>query len=262
MAKALKIEPRTKAFIAAIDALKKRGRIKSNAELVQVLGINNVSTISEIKAERQNIQPDSWEKFKIYFQLNNPNKSVLKGTNIGEWIFSDESYMLGGNEPMGEEPVTEYDPKKRLIMAPKGKFGKKTPGGRINFYDTDFAAGDVDFYDDNNTITPAYEMDIPEFAGCTAFRTYGDSMEPMVKSGSILFGTKLDDWQSHLEYGQIYGIVCKDKRKYLKYIRKDKDNPVTHYLLRSENIEYDEFELPKNKIKHIWLIHGWINKRN
>lgn len=163
---------------------------------------------------------------------------------------------------ISEEPETEDGIKKGIVMAPKGKFAKKTPGGRINFYDTDFAAGDVDFYDDNNTITPAYEMDIPEFAGCTAFRTYGDSMEPMVKSGSILFGTKLEDWQSHLEYGQIYGIVCKDKRKYLKYIRKDKNNPITHYLLRSENIEYDEFELPKNKIKHIWLIHGWINKRS
>jgi phage repressor protein C with HTH and peptisase S24 domain len=87
-------------------------------------------------------------------------------------------------------------------------------------------------------------------------------MEPAIKSGSILFGTRVEDWQSHLEYGQIYGIVCTDKRKYLKYIRKDKENPKANFLLRSENQEYDDFELPKTKIKSIWLIHGWINKRN
>ncbi len=32
-------------------------------------------------------------------------------------------------------------------------------------------------------------MDIPEFAGCTAFRTYNNSMERLIKSGDILFGT-------------------------------------------------------------------------
>lgn len=149
-----------------------------------------------------------------------------------------------------------------IIKAPNSRLKKKIGVGLVKFYDTDFAAGDIEFYDDTNSITPAYEMDIPEFAGCTAFRTYGDSMEPAIKSGSILFGTMVVDWESHLEYGQIYGIVCSDKRKYLKYIRKDKDNPKTNFLLRSENKEYDDFELPKNKIKSIWLIHGWINKRN
>lgn len=151
---------------------------------------------------------------------------------------------------------------KNLVKAPKGRLNKRVGEGLVKFYDTDFAAGDIAFYEDNNTITPAYEMDIPEFAGCTAFRTYGDSMEPAIKSGSILFGTIVNDWQSHLEYGQIYGIVCTDKRKYLKYIRKDKENPKANFLLRSENKEYDDFEIPKVKIKSIWLIHGWINKRN
>lgn len=149
-----------------------------------------------------------------------------------------------------------------IVKAPKSRIEKRVGYGLVKFYDVDFAAGDVEFYEDSNSILPAYEMDIPEFAGCTAFRTYGDSMEPAIKSGSILFGTRVEDWQSHLEYGQIYGIVCKDKRKYLKYIRKDKDSPKLNFLLRSENKEYDDFELPKDKIKSIWLIHGWINKRN
>lgn len=148
-----------------------------------------------------------------------------------------------------------------LTKAPQGKIPKRTkPGELIDFYDTDFAAGEIEFYDDNNTIAPAYKMDIPDFAGCTAFRTYGTSMEKLIKSGSILFGTKIEDWKSHLEYGQIYGIVCTDKRRYLKYIRKASDD--LHFLLKSENKEnYDDMALPKKAIKSIWLIHGWINKR-
>jgi phage repressor protein C with HTH and peptisase S24 domain len=149
------------------------------------------------------------------------------------------------------------------VLAPTGRLPRKsTQEGRlVPFYDVDFAAGDIEFYSDNTSILPAYTMDVPEFSGCTAFRTYGDSMEPAIRSGSILFGTRLEDWQSHLEYGQIYGIVCRDDRKYLKYIRKDKENPKTHFLLVSENDSYDDFELPKEKIKSLWLIHGWINKR-
>lgn len=171
-----------------------------------------------------------------------------------KWLILGEGEMLVNGNNAGTSKIT---------MAPAGRFPKRGGAvGLVKFYDVDFAAGDIAFYDDNNTITPAYEMDIPEFAGCTSFRTYGDSMEPAIKSGSILFATIVEDWSSHLEYGQIYGIVCTDKRKYLKYIRKDKDRYKSHFLLRSENLAYDDFELPKNKIKAIWLIHGWINKRS
>lgn len=151
-----------------------------------------------------------------------------------------------------------------LVKAPIGRLQKKQlRTGSIKFYDTNFAAGvDVEFYDDLNSITPAYTMDIPEFAGCTAFRTYNDSMEPLIKSGDILFATKVDDWGDGLEYGQIYGITRIDGRRHLKYIRKAKEHENTHFLMRSENIDlYDDFLLAKSKIKNIWLIHGWINKR-
>lgn len=149
----------------------------------------------------------------------------------------------------------------QIYHAPAGRLPKKhAPGEQIPFYDVDFAAGDIEFYNGQSTIQAAYTMDIPEFSGCTAFRTYGDSMAKLIRSGDILFGTRIDDWQSHLEYGQIYGIICMDKRRYLKFIRKSQKEE-THFLLKSENENYDDFLLPKSKIKSIWLIHGWMNKR-
>jgi len=159
---------------------------------------------------------------------------------------------------MGEQ----YNKSTQDIVVSKSIKGNKNKHP-VRFYDVDFLAGTslIEFYDDSNMIEVAYEMDIPEFAGCTAFRAYSDSMEPLIKSGSILFGTKIDDWVSHLEYGQIYGIVCNDGRRYLKYIRRHSDVKTT-FLLRSENSEmYDEFELPKTAIKNLWLINGWLNRR-
>lgn len=147
-----------------------------------------------------------------------------------------------------------------FTISPFNKGKKKDGSGLIPYYEVDFMAGSsMEFYEE--AITPAYYMDIPEFRGCTAFRAYADSMEELITSGNILFATKIEDWESHLEYGQIYGITMKDNRRYLKFIRRFKENPKDYFLLKSQNVNYDEFEIPKNKIKNIWLIEGWMNRR-
>jgi hypothetical protein len=137
----------------------------------------------------------------------------------------------------------------------------KNAGLLVPFYDIDFSAGADIATIDNNQVQPDYYMDVPEFSGCTAFRAYSDSMEKLIKSGSILFGTKVDEWNIHLEYGQIYGIICSDGRRYLKYIRRHHENSKEYFLLKSENESYDDFDIPKIAIRSVWLIHGWLNKR-
>ena len=164
------------------------------------------------------------------------------------WLLNGVGEMLNDNN----KPYHQKRQEKKLI--------DKNPN-EIVFTNADFSAGtSIEFFDDTQMIQSAYTMDIPEFKGTVAFRAYGDSMEPTIKSGSIVFATKIEYWNSHLEYGQVYGIVCTDNRRYLKYIRKSKKQD-THFLLKSENEFYDDFELPKDKIKNIWLIHGWLNKR-
>ena len=135
----------------------------------------------------------------------------------------------------------------------------KKPAALIPFYNADFIAGNAELYYSDETIYPEYYMDVPEFSGSIAFRAYGDSMEPRIKSGNILFGVKRDNWELYLEYGQIYGITCKDGSRYLKYIRKHPDK--SFLLLKSENPNYDDMDMPKSEIKNIWLINGWIDKR-
>jgi predicted DNA-binding protein (UPF0251 family) len=138
---------------------------------------------------------------------------------------------------------------------------KNPKEGLIPFYNADFMAGKSDVFYEDGAEHPDYYMDVPEFYGCIAFRAFGDSMEPIIKSSSILFGSKLDDdWRDSLEYGQIYGITMLNGRRYLKYVRKATDYK-HRFLLKSANKEYDDFEIFKNKIKNLWLIQGWIDKR-
>lgn len=179
-----------------------------------------------------------------------------------DWLITGKGDMMTEFGELSDRVLNDNRPD--IIRTPvKSRLSKlRNVSGLIKFYDVDFAAGDVEFFDDMNHFTPAYTMDIPEFSGCTAFRAYNNSMEKLIFSGDILFATKEDDWNESLEYGQIYGIVCNNRRKYLKYIRKAQGKETTHFLLKSENSqEYDDFVLAKNKIKSIWLIHGWLKKR-
>jgi phage repressor protein C with HTH and peptisase S24 domain len=183
--------------------------------------------------KKSKLSMDSVEKFYSTFPELNP-----------EWILTGKEPMLKNNL-LVNEPQDEYK-----ITKDKG----------VPFYDVDFIAGELETFD-NQTVVPEYYMDIPEFNGCTAFRAYSDSMEKIIKSGSILFGTKIENWFEHLEYGQIYGVISNDGRRYLKYIRKYVKDPDSYYTLRSENQDYDDFEIPRKNIRSIWLIHGWLNRR-
>jgi phage repressor protein C with HTH and peptisase S24 domain len=106
---------------------------------------------------------------------------------------------------------------------------------------------------------PTFVSETQQLTSSIEFRHYGKSMEPLIDAGAILFATKDESWQDYIEYGQIYGIVCNNKRRFLKYIQKSEK--AGHILLRSENKEFESFDLPISTIKSIWLVHGWATKR-
>lgn len=222
-------------------------------------------TSDDIKAfrkERKLSQDDLAKTIGVTRELiNKIETGKLPISRVNEMIFAKLFSENISHEYTLNEPSPTYG---TITKSPQGKFPKKVGIGfkPVPYFDVDFTAGDIEVYDDHNALQPAYMMDIPEFSGCTAFRVFSNSMERLIVSGSILFGTKVSDWMDHLEYGQIYGIVCNDKRRYLKYIRKAPQKDETHFLLKSENVEeFDDFLMPKSKIKSIWLIHGWLNKR-
>lgn len=232
--------------------------------------MNSIGDRLEYHIKKKNLNPNKLSKLtgihattiKNYIKnIGTPDSlkldKVAEALDINiEWLISGEGVV----ERILDIPISGLS-NIEINKAPDGKFKKKKGEGLVPYYEVDFAAGNEMVLVDNDKVTPDYYMDIPEFSGCTAFRAYSDSMEKLIKSGSILFGTKVDEWQLHLEYGQIYGIICTDGRRYLKYIRREKTNPIDYFLFQSENEMYDDFEMPKIAIRSIWLIHGWLNKR-
>ena len=166
---------------------------------------------------------------------------------------SYKSEELKNTGTIGTENDDEYRTKK--VMTALSKNPKLIP-----FYDVDIIAGTAEMFDDAINSQPAYYMDVPQFTGCKAFRVYSDSMEPLIESGSIMFCKQIENWHEVLEYGQIYAIQLTDKRRFIKYIRKSKTEG--NYLFRSHNSEsYDDFEVSKSLISHVWLIEGWMRKK-
>jgi len=232
-------------------------RLKYVIELKQ-LNPNKVSKLAGIHATTiknymtDSVKPDNL-KLDIVSKVIGVSKNWLL-TGEGEIDHIYPKSHLEENNMVAEESFV-YE------TAPEGKFPKKKGDKLIPFHEVDFMAGNsVGFFDDIDNEKPAYFMDVPEFYGCKAFRAYSNSMEPIISSGNIILCTKVNEWNVHLEYGQIYGIVCNDGRKYLKKIKKYRDNPKEYFLLESENREFDEFELPLKSIKSVWLIHGWLNR--
>lgn len=70
MGKLSKIESRTEEFIQALEHLKKIGKAPSNGDLMNTMKLPSLSTVSEIKGRRQNIQPDAWRLFKNHYKTD------------------------------------------------------------------------------------------------------------------------------------------------------------------------------------------------
>jgi phage repressor protein C with HTH and peptisase S24 domain len=228
-------------FGTEIKRLRNDAKVSAN-KLANLIGIDSERLR---KWEQRDIEPKFEDRIKIEKFFGKTLELICKLDKI-------PSELLLENTNIAQEPAVSY------TLNPLLRSRKVATNKPVKYYDTDFAAGQVAFYEDN-VISPAYEMNIPAFAGCIAFNVFGDSMETLIKSGSIVFGRKVEDWQSFLEYGQIYGVVMNDERRFLKYIRKHKDSNL--FSLKSENENYDTFEIPKNKIHNIWLIEGWMLKR-
>ena len=135
----------------------------------------------------------------------------------------------------------------------------------IPYYNIETAASDVEIFND----TPeqiAAKISIPGFEDCeAALPIFGHSMYPTYENGCIVLCKRIKDLDV-ISYGEVYLIVTAEQRL-LKRVQKStlKDT----VLLVSDNDElrnngtrrYEPFDLPKKKIKHLFIVKGSI-KRN
>lgn len=86
-------------------------------------------------------------------------------------------------------------------------------------------------------------------------RVNGDSMEPEIFDGSFVAIRPITD-PSCIFWGQIYVIVMDDFRV-VKHIRRHADHAMV--ILRSANDRYDDMEVPREKIRRLYLVEAILN---
>lgn len=188
-------------------------------------------------------------------KAKNPTSDVLMKicgiyTDISpEWLVTGKGEMIKNTEreqktiEISESAISETKRKGALI------------------YDIDATCGlsgrDVDFTDEK----VIGSIDTPEINPDSKiiFAT-GDSMLPLIASGDRVVIRKIESWD-FFNYGQVYLIITNEYRL-IKRVRrhpKDSDNLI---LLRSENPDYDDIDLPKREIIHLFIVENILSIKN
>ena len=81
----------------------------------------------------------------------------------------------------------------------------------------------------------------------------GHSMEPEINNGDIIALQRIEDF-SFLPFGDVYGFITTNGMRTIKRLgRSSKDG---YYRLIPTNKEYDEQEIPINKIALVYRVMG------
>lgn len=127
----------------------------------------------------------------------------------------------------------------------------------VPYYDVDFCGG-FDLVLNDQTYLPSGYINLPQYDKADSWANItGHSMEPLISNGDIIALRKIEDWQTYILYGEIYGIMT-DEWRTIKRVRKAQ-NP-EYILLEPINKEYDEQEIPKSIIRGVWQVLGSVKK--
>src|SRR5580658_1529928 len=171
------IRPETLEFIILYNQLRGKA-FNGNAQLAEVLGFNNASSITEIIKSRQNIDP---EKLKIFKEKYNNFWIINKNTGNSE------------NAP----------------------FHKLSEG--IPMYEIIATATGVEVYNDINDTHPVGHMNFPGIEDCDfALPVWGHSMYPYLENGCWVALKVIHD--KKILPGEVYYIEWGDYRMYKRLL--------------------------------------------
>ena len=165
------------------------------------------------------------------------------------------SSALNGNDKYGSEKML-----RRMLELVDGP---AFPGERqrVPFYDMDVTAGIVEAYPD--TETPAYSINFAPVNDCTAaLPVYGESMEPGIRSGDIVFVRELHN-RTTLQWGEIYLVVTDDTCDNMRTIKRVYPHPDgLHYILRADNPTYrGDTVIPIASVLKIFIVKGHFARK-
>lgn len=210
--------------------------------------MEKVSTLKErwLAAEIEALKNKGLSKVDIAAQLNVKPQYLNNITNGGRGI--TDAFL---DKFIATFNINRFD----LFEGSMGHLADAYSG--IPYYDVDFCGG-FDLVLNNQTYTPSGYINLPQYDKADSWANItGHSMEPLISNGDIIALRKVEDWQTYLLYGEIYGIMT-DEWRTVKRVRKS-ENP-EYIRLEPINKEYDEQEIPKSIIRGVWQVLGSIKK--
>ncbi|MAX78918.1 MAG: hypothetical protein CL843_01935 [Crocinitomicaceae bacterium] len=97
---------------------------------------------------------------------------------------------------------------------------------------------------------------VPDFNGIDfMIRVKGSSMYPKYASGDIVACRKMND-DSFIQWNKVYVISTRDQGILVKRLKKSEVED--HYMVVSDNENYDPFDIPKDQITGLALVVGVI----
>lgn len=190
---------------------------------------------SYIQNISKGISNDVMNRISIQFPELNTNWLL---TGIGEMLLSDER--------------TE-----KIITVQQNAISTNQRKGAL-IYDIDATCGiagrSIEFTDEK----VIGSIDAPEIDPDSKiiFAT-GDSMVPLITPGDRIVIRRIESWD-YFNYGQVYLIITNEYR-FIKRVRRHPTDSKNLILLRSDNPDYDDIDLPKREIVHLFIVENILS---
>lgn len=123
----------------------------------------------------------------------------------------------------------------------------------VPYYDEDFLLGFEEIGAPNSE-NPAFLIRMPGYEKATLWcNASGHSMEPEINNGDIIALQRIED-PSFLPFGDVYGFITTNGMRTIK--RLGRSTREGYYRLIPTNKEYDEQDIPINKIAYVYRVMG------
>lgn len=180
-------------------------------------------------------------------------RAASKGTNIQlRWleaiaekfpVWNTEWIITGKGKPTGIDVKVDIKNPTPEISYTEG----------VPYYDEDFLLGFEEIGTPNNE-RPEYLIRMPGYEKATLWcNASGHSMEPEINNGDIIALQRIEDF-SFLPFGDVYGFITTNGMRTIK--RLGRSEHAGYYRLIPTNKEYDEQEIPVNKIALVYRVMG------
>ena len=200
--------------------------------------------IGQGKFEKECGLSNGWvNNIKATIKDDKLQKIILRYPDLNDvWLMTGNGAMLRteSSSPSSAEQNVELS-KKGVLMVPVMNLDAR--GGLLANQETDVAEYVTEMIPFSDGIAQKGDFVIP---------MYGDSMYPRYPSGSRLLIRHVESWRDYLDLGASYVIELVDGRRVVKIVKKGSDKD--HFLLVSVNPEFEEQEIPKSIINHVFLV--------